>query len=345
MTSRTESPLQADNSLALVFLTSAAHPDPELRRRVASQLDVQVAAAEPLHDPEEVRRFLLRQPGTPLEPFTLDPPALELAVRLVRLTFSRRESTPALGLRCVRLVSSQTRGDGGGLLVRVRRRPGGSGWQLQGSYLERLAYGKRRQRGGSLDPFHLVAAAVAPRWQQLQEQRRQVRVTCRARKGYRLTISGDLPWTGGLADVARGLQYHSTLGGGRRLEAAGLTVEAKGKDVIIHTTTPESIIQFSASLARGEVLTLRCGSAPPTRLPQRGASGQPGRMVVALRDFDGGRADFAAAAGYSEPEGWLSAPPLPDLDLGVEDRLAIARWLYLPDAWADEALLRRLLGP
>src|SRR5262249_7656913 len=160
----------ADNSLALVFLAASAHPDAALRQRVAAQLDAEIAAAGPLHDPEEVRRFLLRQPGTPLEPFSLEPPALELARRPVRPALPRRESTPALGLRCVRLVGLRTQGDGGGLLVRVRRRPRRPTWQLEGWYLERLAYGKRRRRSSAFDPFHLVAAAMIPRLRELQAQ-------------------------------------------------------------------------------------------------------------------------------------------------------------------------------
>jgi hypothetical protein len=347
MNLRTQRPLEADNSLALALLAAVAHPDPDLRRRVAARLDAEIAAAEPLHDPEEVRRFLLHQSGTPLEPFSLDAPALELAVLLVRLTFSRRESMPALGLRCVRLVGSRTQGDGGGLLVRVRRRPRRSSWQLEGWYLERLAYGKRRGRASAFDPFHLVAAALTPRLRELEARRRQVRATCRARQGYHLTVSGDLPWARFpvRADLARALQYHSVLSSGKSLNTAGLTVESSGNDLIIHTTTPESIIQFSASLARGEVLSLRCGWVP-ARLPASpGSTGQPGRMIVALRDFEGGSAEFAAVAGYGEREDWLCAPALPHLAPGVEDRLAIARWLYLPDAWAEEALLRSLLVP
>jgi hypothetical protein len=322
MTVQTRRPPEADNSLALLFLASVAHPDAELRRRVAGQLEDHIEAAGPWHQPDEVRRFLLEQTGTPLEPFALDPPALELAVRLVRLAFCRRAAESKL--HSVRLVSSRTIGEDGGLLVFTR----GKDRQLRGRYLKRLAYDKRRQRQTPVDPFHLVAPAMTPRLRELQAQRRAVQATCRARNGYRLTLAGDLPW--GPSQTAADFARQRQVG----LEAAGLKAElGKKNDVIISTTTPESIIRFSASLARGELLTLRGGAHP----------GTSGRVVVALRDFEGAKADFAAVAGYGTREDWLCAPPVPRLEVSVEDRIAIAHWLYLPDAWVDEAVLRSLL--
>jgi hypothetical protein len=241
-------------------------------------------------------------------------------------------------LRHVRLVSSRTLGEGGGLLVTTS----GRGRELQGRYLERLAYGKRRQRHRSGDPFHLIAAAIGPRVRQLQEQRRQVRAVCRTRSGYRVTITGDLPWSGSEQQpyFTWQLQNCGTLGNGKRLDAVGLKVERKEDAVVVQTTTPESIIQFSATLARGELLTLRYAGGGGGASP---SEENVGRVVVALEDFEGSSADLAAVAGYGETEHWLRAPAVPRLTLSLEDRMAIARWLYLPDGWAEETLIRALL--
>src|SRR5262249_49308302 len=121
----------------------------------------------------------------------------------------------------------------------------------------------------------------------------------------------------------------STVGPKKRLRDLGLVAEYQPGQVRIRTTTAESIIQFTACLARGDRLILRDGT-------------RTGRVVVTLRDFDGDSADLPALASYTAAETWLRGLPSLRLDLTDEEREAIARWLYPPEAWLTDALLGRL---
>src|SRR5262245_49091089 len=76
--------------LPLVLLAAVAHPDAAVRRGLLSRLDDCIDDRRPLHTEADVRALLARQHGTPLEPFVLDPLAREIAVRVLRLVFSRR---------------------------------------------------------------------------------------------------------------------------------------------------------------------------------------------------------------------------------------------------------------
>jgi hypothetical protein len=317
----------AADTLPLAFLASVAHPDASLRERVAGRLDDYIAARQPLHTSEQVCEFLARQAGTPLEPFSLEPAAL--AVRLVRLAFVKQ--TARFAQVRVRLGSSAALDNHGGLLIAP---------SLKSRYLERFSLGVRHREPE--DAFHLVTSAIEPRLKQLAAANARFRVTCRSVAGFRLAVRGRLPWklTEQPASL-RGLQQGSTLGS-KTLESAGLRLECKGNVLSVCTTTPESIIQFSACLARGERLILR----------QRHQTLGAGRIVIALRDFEGARAVLPAVAGYSGRETrWLRVPrlpPGPPLALGTQDKAAIARWLYAPDCWLgpEDSLTDQLLaGP
>jgi hypothetical protein len=301
--------LQAD-ALPLVLLAAVGHPDPAVRARVNTRLTTPLPGLEHWHTDEAVRDFLLRQHGTPLEPFVLDSLSLEIAVHLFRLVFIRKSPE-----RTLRISSCGTFDDSRGLVVNGR---------LRTLYLERFAYGRRRLRRPP--SCHFVAGMVSERLARFGRREPLVRAKCQAGTGYRLRLEGELPWPD---DAALQARLDGTLDD---LGRQGFRLEMKKGVLHFRPESPEALIRFSALLARGERLVFR-GTAPTAS----------GRVVVPLRPFEADAAELPAVAGYGSAEGWLggAAAPLPELDEG--DRHAIARWGYAPESWLDGPLLEALL--
>src|SRR5262245_3945384 len=76
-----------EDDMPLALLAAAAHPRPEVRRRIARTLDALIEASGPLHSEGRVRRVLARQMGNPSGPHHLVA-AREVAVRVLRLAFA-----------------------------------------------------------------------------------------------------------------------------------------------------------------------------------------------------------------------------------------------------------------
>src|SRR5262249_30061678 len=137
----------------------------------------------PLHSVDRIRSLLTAVAGTPLEPFYLDSVALEVAVRVLRLTFAR--ATAGLAKKLVRIVSCEVFDDEGGLVVNHH---------LSTGYVEGMAYARspatRRTR------CVMIAGRVAERLGQFGRGETPVRTTCRADLGFRLRMTGELPWPG-----------------------------------------------------------------------------------------------------------------------------------------------------
>jgi hypothetical protein len=286
----TETRLGAD-TLPLVLLAALTHPERALRLRLLARLDNAIEERRPLHSESVVRAFLAHCTELP-------PLAREVAVRVVRLTFARR--THGAARRWVFLGTGSRHGHGGLAVtnrlevLRLRRFVQNSGPTYRRGD-PRLLLGRLEARLRGLSP----AGAVA-------------RATCRAEDGFCLSLSSDLPWS-------RNLTRISPEGwlAGTALAALGLTAQRDGDLVRIRTTTPESIIRFSAALARGEYLEV-C------------------RHFVALHDFDGDEAELPVLTCWAHGERWLQGLPALTVELGAEDVIALAAWAYLPEDWIDQ---------
>jgi hypothetical protein len=219
----------------------------------------------------------------------------------------------------VRIVSCEVCEDAGGLVVNH---------QLRASYVESLL-ARRRKRPFRFKGSQLVAGMVFPRLLQFQQPGKLLRVVCRIEDGYRLLLKGELPWSN---EYHSSLQTWSTIGDGKMLSSLELAVSKVEAGTCVHTTTAESVIRFSACMARGEHLVLRDSR-----------TSEAGRVVIPLRDFDGDEGELRAVVSYSDAETWLRGFPSLSLDLGQEDRLAIARWAYPPEAWLTKEFLEKLL--
>jgi hypothetical protein len=152
-----------------------------------------------------------------------------------------------------------------------------------------------------------------------------VRTMCQTDDGFRLRLTGALPWPGPAERMEASL-----LATGQRLDRDPFRFRFHRHGMYFGPATPEAMIRFAAFLPRGERLVLR-------------QTGHPGRVIVTLRDFDEDAADMHTVVSYGNAEAWLRGAPAPALELDAEDRFAIARWAYPPDSWLTDRMLSRLL--
>ncbi len=224
---------------------------------------------DPFHTTRQVRRFLNAQHGTRLEPFTLDPLTLEIAVRIIRLLFSRR--TRKLGRHTLHIVGCEGPTEEGGLVVNQ---------QLKPFYLRRVipgakAEGRRlrkedesvqqaRSLSKALRRYQklfgrcsvLLSANVRLRLGQFHTLDRRIQAWCRIDDGFHITLTGELPWPhtqlSAQNSTVRGrpcpqgaarricLDGDSRLGAHKGLTSLGLALVAEQCQLHLRTTSPRS---------------------------------------------------------------------------------------------------------
>jgi hypothetical protein len=303
--------------LGKTLLAAAAHPDRTLRERLAERLDQAIESGQPLHCEREVRSLFHRLHRRH-RPF-LRPCVCEIAVRVVRLVFSKRN--PGSEHCWLRITWTHNADRDKGYLINhdLRLLPA-----------HRLTTRRRQKQyhGG-----HFQGEMVFSRLEQLRHPDRFIQAGCIASDGYHLVVKGRLPWKEGIIALP-----FSALGGTMQLDQLGFTVEQNDHALTLHATTPEAIIGFSAALARGDTLVLRGG-----RLKRTGV------IVLQLRDFDGEQVALPARACYTGEELWLHGVLPPHLEVDDADGKAILEWMYPMDNWiagkAGEANSRSSLPP
>jgi hypothetical protein len=295
--------LRRNDALAVVLLAMVGHPDRDFRRRLTRWLDAVIAERGPFHTEQQVRSFLRRPLPTSVGPLVLDPPAREIAVRLLRLVFAVHTSRVAC--RWLRLVRTALRDDAGGVMISRH---------LQTMRTEDFLRCERHKVLRAT--CSLAAGMIVPRLRQFQEPDTSVQVTCRVGPGFNLSLTGKLPWKYASAICAR-----STLGPGKRLDHLGVGCVEEGAALRLQATTPEATIAFSAALLRGDRLVLR-------------GPGLGEKVIVTLRDFEGEETELPAEVHRAGPETWLARAPGVTERLDEEDAVEVARWLYPPESWS-----------
>jgi hypothetical protein len=310
--------------LPLVLLAAAAHPDRAVRERIARRLDWAIEEGQPLHSEAEVRGLFCRRTAARRFPGVyLEPAVVETVVRVLRLVF--RRGRPKIAKWRVRILSHEVlcgeeSADDRDLVITH---------QLKLFDPERLGQGERRRqqiRGRRRARCQVVTGLLGRRLRHLQEEKKIVRARCRIDHGFCLSVTGELPWS-----HCHGLERRSTLDGDRILSLLGFSFTFQEGTLQVRAATPEATIAFSAALARGGRVFLR-GTEP-------GAN----QVSVVLHDFEEDEAEFPAVVTSHDPEPWLHGLPPCPVTVAEEDRLEIARRLYLPGCWRTDALLEQLL--
>jgi hypothetical protein len=320
MTNSHSSPRSGVGDLPHIIASAFYHPDHRLRSSLRRQLADFVQACRPWHTPDEVRAQLQGVTGSTIEPFVLDPTALEVGVLLTQLAFSDVGNQTR-----VRVVSQATIGsEGGAILTRG----------LRSYYAERYVFGCARSIPKSV---WFIAPAMMPtdpsgiKWHGY-----------RADASIETTDSGVRIWTswdGGLpqqlaadrAMFARRLQTHSRIVGRETsLSSLGIRIDVMKNSLELRTGSPESQIRLTALCAQGAVVKLDSGDSDMT-LPRAFIKLLfPDERPVAL--------PMVVTSSPAETIRWTVVPVPRRLETPREDRLAISRWLPPHESWMGDLI-------
>jgi hypothetical protein len=227
----------------LAFASGFYHPDPGIRDSLRRTLDAWLASLGPHPDPDAVRRLILAEKGTAIEPFVLEDADVECAVFLARAAFAG-----ASGQNRFRLVSRDTIGSNGGLVITrnlstyfVKRHPHNTckgqpkgGWTFVPTLLASAA-----SRGSGIISAVLLAE----------------------NDGFRITLP--------LADcaedpsaIARQMQIASRIHGvDETFDRLGLRIEFRQGTLHVLSGSPESMIRCMAWMAERTTMILEGGPA------------------------------------------------------------------------------------
>jgi hypothetical protein len=282
------------------------HPDLSARREVRALLDRWLDSQEGVPASEEVREKIGREKGSAHEPFLLNDADLDCAVFVVRAAFSKN-----LGITRVRIVSRDTIGNDGGLVIT----PG-----LRSYYVTR--YPENECRGQPKGGWVFVPSAVpigmacAPG--------RTVAALHAEDGGFRITV----PLPDSELDpalYARSFQLGSRIYGVlESFNRLGLRVECRNGGIHVLSGSPESMIRCMAHMADRSSLILQ-GEKSNSRIPRILVRlDLPGEKPVALDALIGSTPDYLK---------WFSGhvPAAPLLD--ESHQFAISSWLRPSKEW------------
>jgi hypothetical protein len=309
------------DGMPLLLLAAFHHPDDDLRSRLLRQVDAVIASRQPFASDAEVRHLLGRCRSTREAPFDLDPQSLELTVRVVRLVFARRTKCHAKHRLLIVGPDADEERQG----VTLAHAP------LRVEPLEpQREWGKGKRKRCRV---RLLTGAALARVGTFQLRPSPFTVTCRIDGGFVLDVLGPVGW--GFSYRTGSPLAGSALGSGQPLLALGLVGEATAGGLRIRTASPEAMIRFSVCLARREMLCLKLGPRVPAET----------RVFISMRDFEGDEAVFPAAVFPGDVgEDWLTGLPPVEMQLPLDEALAIARWAYPPEDWLEPEFRDSLLA-
>jgi hypothetical protein len=302
------------DGLPLFLLAAHHHPNPGLRARLIARIDALIAARRPFASTAEALRLLTRCHAARDSPLDLGPENLALAVQVVRLVFARETRLHA---KHRLLIYANEERHGLTLVyapfrvVPLERTCGGS--------QKRHRFHTRLDIGGACEALARFHCRLAP-----------FRVTCRCEGGFTVEVLGP----GGFPRGAAHPLTDASLGTVPALSVAGLAGEHTSDGIRITTPTPESILRFSASLARGDLL----------RIKLRVKSSAGTHLFIRLRDFEGEQAELPVAvfpAGADED--WLIGLPPVELTVPIDEVLPVVQWSYPREEWLVPELSERLV--
>jgi hypothetical protein len=304
------------DGLPLILLAAQHHPDAELRAHLSARLDALISSRQPFVSSGEARRLLASCHCSRADPLDLLDEDLTLAVQVVRLVFARQ--TRLHHKHRLFIVDPDDKRH-----ALVLCAPG---------RVEPLA----RTRGGSQKRhrFHtrLDVGGLGERLVMFRERVSPFRVTCKYEAGVTLEIRGPTGWR---VPPGRGsLLEQGSLASGPTLVELGLVGECVPEGIRITTPTPESILRFSAALARGDILRIKLGPRSPTAT----------YLFIRLRDFEEAEADLPVAVFPGDlDEEWLTGLPSVEMSLPLDEVLSVVQWAYPRDEWLVLELRERLV--
>lgn len=288
----------------LVLASGFYHPEAGARDEFRALLDEWMSSLSGMPAAKEVRELIISEKGTTIEPFILEESDLECAVVLVRAAFSEE-----IGEHRVRLVSRDTIGRDGGLVITS---------SLASYYVTRHPHNECRRQtksGWCFTPAIIPKAASAGPAMTTAVLRAED-------NGFRITVALQ-DCHQNPADFARQLQLGSKIYGlNDSFDQIGLRVECRHGEIHVLSGKPESMIRCMAHMAEGSTMVLDGISNHIPRVLVR--LDLPGEKPVPLRAIIGSTPEYLS---------WFTGNVPVPLSLKNPQKHAIARWLRPPKKW------------
>lgn len=236
--------------LPIILLAANDYPDRVFREHLWSRLDGWVDGLRPMLSYDLLNAIVSEEKGTVLEPFTLSTESKRIALFLARVAFSKKIASSRF-----RIVSEETLGNAGGLVITSKGKS---------FYSERFQFGKNRLTRSEMEFFApsmkvetsiINDASIKPHGIMHSDD-----------KGMYLDLPVDVfnfvGWIDGagksqLTSLATRLEKNSTIGPKNlSILSAGLGVEAIDEGIRLSVKSPEALIRFTSYVVQSQSIYL-----------------------------------------------------------------------------------------
>jgi len=301
--------------LPAILLAAIDHPDKSFRAQLWNNLDKWLIDQSPIFDDAEAASIIDAQRGTFLEPFRLENGAKKVGIFLTRLALSKKVSTSRF-----RLVSEDTIGNSGGLIITR---------QLRNFYSERYVHGKNRLVTSDIHFFAPTMKVDGPF--KVRDKKKLFATMSSDDKGLYVDVSHELlihvgwqTWRdqNELKELMTNINANSRIGGkGATFNSIGLSFEFGKNGFRIAAKSPEALIRFSSYVVQGQSIHLSGARkfGMSIELPKK-AEGKAPINVVAQDDF---------------ADQWMNTKKFGSPDLTIEEIKKISDWSFQHAAWLN----------
>ena len=301
--------------LPAILLAAIEYPDASFRDQLWDRLDKWLLDHSPTVEEAEVLSIIEGQSGTFFEPFRLEKNSTKLAIFLTRLALSEK-----IGMSRFRIVSEDTIGNSGGLIITKK---------LRNFYSERYVHGKNRLITSDLHFFAPSMKVDGP--YNLRDKKPLSAIMTSDDKGLYLNISNDLirhigwhSWASQseLLQLIHKIGLNSRIGSkGATFSSVGLNLEAGENGFQIAAKSPEALIRFSSYVVQGQSIHL--------------SGARHFGMSIELPKNAEGKADVSIIAQDDFADQWMNTKKFGAPDLTADEIKKISDWSFQHTAWLN----------
>jgi len=296
--------------LPLILLAANEHPNETFRIHLWSCLDAWLDTQSSTLTYDEIESILSNQKGTFLEPFRLEGAARRTALFLTRLSFTEASSASRF-----RIVSQDSIGNTGGLVITSNKNT---------FYSERYELGKNRLKKSNLRFFAPSINIDGPMKAKVGNDLHAIMSS--DDRGMYVELPKNLlnivDWDLSRGGLIRELSSKSHVGPKKlSLYSVGMTVEGTDNGIRLAVKSPEALIRFSTYVVQSQTIRLIAETRFQLTVQLPSSAEGPAPIIVTAND------DFASewmdVKDFGAP--WLDAP----------DIQKITDWSFHHVSWLD----------
>ena len=296
--------------LPLILLAANEHPDETFRAHLWSCLDAWLDKQSSTLTHDEIEAILSNQKGTFLEPFRLEGAARRTALFLSRLAFAETSSASRF-----RIVSQDSIGNTGGLVITSNK---------NAFYSERYELGKNRLKKSDLRFFAASMTVDGP-------------MKAKVGKDLHATMYSDdhgmyvdfpksllnvVDWDLNRGGLTGELSSNSHIGPKKQsFYSIGMTVEGTDKGIRLAVKSPEALIRFSTFVVQEQSIRLIAKTRFQLTVQLPPSAEGPAPITVTAND------DFASE--------WMDVKDFGAPSLDAADIQKITDWSFHHMSWLD----------